>query len=199
MMLKTLIAGLAAIAVTAGANATAVAQKVAYYDRTKVVRDSKAFQSIETQLQQKRLEVEAQLKPLIDEVSAEQQAIQQVTSGLDESAIREQHGERIGQFQQKAAQLQASQQRVSQEFGIVLDLTEQKINGVITDVIDDVAKSKRVDVLQSQMPLSHYNRKYDATAEMLAAVDRQISTLSIDALVEEAAAKTQAQQTAQAN
>lgn len=197
MTVKSILIGLAAIATAAGANATAFAQKVAYYDHSEVVRESKAFKSIQSQLDTKRNEISAQLKPLADEVSQEGEAIKQVTSGLDEKAIREQHGERIGKFQQKLQQLEVSQQRVNQEFGIVVELTEQKINATIVDVIDDVAKSKRVDVLMSQMPLSHYDKKYDATAEVLAAVDRRLTSLSIDALVEEAAAKSQ--QTAQSN
>ncbi|MEM9234447.1 MAG: hypothetical protein AAGA69_09465, partial [Pseudomonadota bacterium] len=113
-------------------------------------------------------------------------------AGKDPNTLTDAQKQQVGEWRQKAATLQASQQRVGQEFGVIRELAEVKINQAISESLADVAKAKRVDVLQRQMPLGHYDAKYDATAEVLAAVNRKVSTLSVDGLVAEVAAQQQA-------
>ena len=99
---------------------------------------------------------------------------------------------RIGQLQQKMNALQASQQRVNQEFSLVRELAEAKINSAIQESLEDVAKAKRVDVIQRKGSLGYVNSRYDVTSEVLASVDRQLSTLSVEALIAEVAPQQQA-------
>lgn len=189
-MLKKLIAATAALLMIGAA--PAMAQKAAYYDHGKVVSQSKAWQSIQTQLQAKGAEISAQLKPLADEVSAEGKALEQTVGNKKPDQLSDSETKRIGQLQQKMNALQASQQRVNQEFSLVRELAEAKINSAIQDSLEDVAKAKRVDVIQRKGSLGYVNSRYDVTSEVLASVDRQLSTLSVEALIAEVAPQQQA-------
>lgn len=189
-MFKKLIAAVAVLFVAA--SAPAFAQKTAYYDHAKVIDQSNAWKALEAELKTKGTEVSAQLKPLADEVNAEGSAIEQLIAGKTPEQLSDAQKKQVAEWRQKAATLQASQQRVSQEFGLIRELAEVKINQAISESLSDVAKSKRVDVIQRQTALGHYDGKFDATSEVLSAVNRKISTLSIDSLVAEVQAQQQA-------
>ncbi|RFB05711.1 OmpH family outer membrane protein [Parvularcula marina] len=198
-MLKKLIAAAAAMLVVGAA--PALAQKTAYYDHAKVVNDSNAWKALQAELQTKSAEVASKLKPIADEINSEAAAVEQIVADKTPQQLQSLSDEQkklVGQWDQKRQALQASQQRVSQEFGLIRELAEAKINEAIVNSLEDVAKSKRVDVIERQTALGHYSSKFDATPEVLAAVNRSLSTLSVDGLVAEVAeAQKQAQAAAQ--
>lgn len=197
-MIKSIIAGVLGTAILA--SSPALAQKVAFYDHGEVVRGSKAWKSVQTQLEGKRAEIKAQLDPIAKEVSDEGAAIEKAIEGKSEEQIKNQFGERIGQYQAKATQLQRTSNRVNQEFSVVLELTEGKINETLMDgVFEDVAKKKRVDVLTRQTALGYYANKHDVTDDVLEALDRKLATLSVDQLIEEVQKRQLAAQAAAAN
>ncbi|ADM08565.1 hypothetical protein PB2503_02442 [Parvularcula bermudensis HTCC2503] len=171
----------------------AFAQKVAYYDHGKVVRDSNAWQSIDKELAAKRDEIVAKLQPIVAEVQKEGQELQKATDGLKPEQIQARYGERVQEYQGKLAGLQASRNQVNQQMSVVRELAENKINVVINDSLDEIASRRRVDVVERQVPLSFYSKKYDATDEVLAAVNQKLSSLDIDSLVAEVAARAEAQ------
>lgn len=183
-MFKKLIAAAAAL-VMVGA-APAFAQKVAYYDHAEVIAQSNAWKALQAELKTKGAEVSAQLQPMADELNKEASAIEQLVSGKKPEQLSDAQKKQVGEFQQKRAALAAGQQRVTQEFAIIRELAEVKLNKAINDSLADVAKSKKVDVLMREQPLGYYNTKYDATSEVLASVNRKVSTLSVDGLIDEA-------------
>lgn len=196
-MLKKIMAAAAALMMIGGA--PALAQKVAYYDHGEVITQSKAWKAVKAELETKSAEINTQLQPLVSEVQTEKNALQQVIGDKTIEQLSDSEKKRVTELDQKLKTLVASEQRVQQQFGIVSELAESKINATIKASLEDVAKSKRVDVLQRSDNLGYVSSKHDATAEMIAAVDRRLATLSVDALIQEASARQQAaQQQAQA-
>lgn len=196
-MFKKLFAALAAISMLSVA--PAMAQKVAYYDHDEVIADSKAWKALVAELKTKGDEIGAQLEPIVKQINEEGQAIGQTIGDKTPDKLSEAEKKRVAAWQQQAANIQAQQQAVGQQFNVVRELAEAKINSVIVQSLEDVAKAKKVDVLLRETSLGYVSSRFDATKEMTAAVDRRLATLSVDALIEEVQQQQAAAAAASAN
>lgn len=184
-MLKKFVATLATAVLALGMGAAAQAQKVVYYDHSQVIADSKAWKAVQGQLETKGNEIQAQLEPIASEINTEGEAIQKLTKGMNQEDAAKKHGERIGQFQQKVVQLQRTEKRVNQEFQLIRELAEGKINVALAKVMPDVAKKQKADVVMRKTSFSYYDPKVDVTQDVLAALDKELTTINIDSMVKE--------------
>ena len=191
---------IAAIAIMAAP--AAMAQKVVYYDHSKVVNDSKAWVSVQEQLISRANEINEKLQPLAADFQKQGKALEQLTDGMTMEEAQKKYATKIKEFETTGRKLQAAEQLANRDINVIRQLAEIKINSALAELFDDVAKKRKADVLMRKTPMSYYDKKYDVTGDVLSALDKKLKTISLDQLIKEAeeqakAAQAQAQAAAQ--
>ena len=196
MRLSRLLGGLAAAASLAVAPA-ALAQKsdVLVMNQAEVIQKSKAGQSIQTQLQTIGQAAQAQLSQEGQKVQTEGQQLQQTAESLSQEDLQK-RAQALAAKQQGVQRLaQIRQAEVAQaEAAALTELSEP-----LENVVRKIMKKRKAKVVLRRTDVAVMDDAVDITDEVIAALDKEVTQITVTKpdLIAQARAQAAQQQSAQ--
>ncbi|MBV8889932.1 MAG: OmpH family outer membrane protein [Alphaproteobacteria bacterium] len=149
-------------------------------------RDSKAAKAVRTQIEQKRAEYIKELSPQDRELTEEQDALIRQQGSLSPEAFNK----RVNELRQK----KNLHDRDVQSKGIALEKSNseslQKIQNTAMDIIQDIGKKRKVNLVFQRGQLVFFDPAFDVTDEVLQRLDEQLPTMTVDFVAPVASAAT---------
>jgi len=195
------IAGLAAASFTAGA-AEAQASKapvVLIVDRAMLIGQSKAGQTIPSQVDKIQATVKAELEAEGAKLQKDIESYQKNAS-LMSAEVREKTEKELSIRQQYVLPQQA--QLMEQALRAVLQNAENRILFEATPILKEIVEKRGATLMLDKSAVLYAASETDITAEVLAALDKKVTTVEVEKItlaevqkrLKEAAAKAQAEQ-----
>ena len=174
-LLTRAVLSLAAITMIAGVT-PAFAETIGVVNVQKIMKDSKAAQSVRTQLQAKQKSFQAELEAKEKALLAEDQALAKEQATAKDKAAFEQ---KVKDFRAKAAsaqrEVQAKKGQLEKAFA---DSLEQIQNTVIA-IVKEVATEKKMNLVVSSAQVLHADASMDITADVLKRLDAKLPSVSV--------------------
>jgi outer membrane protein len=167
---------LALAAISAGAQAPLGAPVVIVVDMTQIMRDAKAAKDIQSQVETEMnsyskevSEKEASLKTMRDELERQRTALAPEVFNM-----------RSQDYQQKYAALdrevQAKRQVMQQTYGEAMT----KVETIALQIIADLAKERKADMVVAKAALLYMNDGLDMTAEVTKRLDAKLPSMAVN-------------------
>lgn len=164
-----------AVAFTALATPQAYATEVAVVNIQKIMKDSKAANTIRSQVQAKQKAYQTELDKKEKELQKEDQELAKQRNVLSQEAFQEKYAA----FRKKAmeAQQEVRVKRGSLEKGLAKALGD--IQNKVTEIVSQVAKEKNFDVAISGNLVLYTAAKNDITDEVLSRLNRDLPNVNV--------------------
>ena len=150
-------------------------------DEGRIVAESKAGKDMFTKLKNIETQINTELKPTLDALEAERQALATRLDGKTREAIAADAAlvKQIGDFQKKSEEFAQKRTMLSQEYAA----TEQKsfivFNTALEPVLLEVVKEKNAQVVLSKSQAVFTADTVDATASVVAKLDQKTPAITV--------------------
>ena len=150
-------------------------------DEGRIVAESKAGKDMFTKLKNIETQINTELKPTLDALEAERQALATRLDGKTREAIAADAAlvKQIGDFQKKSEEFAQKRTMLSQEYAA----TEQKsfidFNTALEPVMLEVMKEKNAQVVLSKSQAVFTADTVDATASVVAKLDQKTPAITV--------------------
>ena len=150
-------------------------------DEGRIVAESKAGKDMFTKLKNIETQINTELKPTLDALEAERQALATRLDGKTREAIAADAAlvKQIGDFQKKSEEFAQKRTMLSQEYAA----TEQKsfidFNSALEPVMLEVVKEKNAQVVISKSQAVFTADTVDATASVVAKLDQKTPAITV--------------------
>ena len=150
-------------------------------DEGRIVAESKAGKDMFTKLKNIETQINTELKPTLDALEAERQALATRLDGKTREAIAADAAlvKQIGDFQKKSEEFAQKRTMLSQEYAA----TEQKsfidFNTALEPVMLEVVKEKNAQVVLSKSQAVFTADTVDATASVVAKLDQKTPAITV--------------------
>jgi Skp family chaperone for outer membrane proteins len=150
-------------------------------DEGRIVAESKAGKDMFTKLKNIETQINTELKPTLDALEAERQALATRLDGKTREAIAADAAlvKQIGDFQRKSEEFAQKRTMLSQEYAA----TEQKsfidFNSALEPVMLEVVKEKNAQVVLSKSQAVFTADTVDATASVVAKLDQKTPAITV--------------------
>lgn len=150
-------------------------------DEGRIVAESKAGKDMFTKLKNIETQINTELKPTLDALEAERQALATRLDGKTREAIAADAAlvKQIGDFQRKSEEFAQKRTMLSQEYAA----TEQKsfidFNTALEPVMLEVVKEKNAQVVLSKSQAVFTADTVDATASVVAKLDQKTPAITV--------------------
>jgi Skp family chaperone for outer membrane proteins len=150
-------------------------------DEGRIVAESKAGKDMFTKLKNIETQINTELKPTLDALEAERQALATRLDGKTREAIAADAAlvKQIGDFQKKSEEFAQKRTMLSQEYAA----TEQKsfidFNSALEPVMLEVVKEKNAQVVLSKSQAVFTADTVDATASVVAKLDQKTPAITV--------------------
>ena len=180
MRLRSLLGGLAAafaVTTTAAPVAASAAQKaeVVVMNQAKVLRDSKAGQSIAAQIQSFTTDANKELTAAGSQLQQEAASIQQRAESMSDEEKRK-AAQTFAAQRQGAAQLQ---QIKTAEIAQAEQDAMTKLSEQLEPVVKDIMKKRKAKIVLRRTDVAVMDDAVDITDEVIKALDKRVSTISV--------------------
>jgi Skp family chaperone for outer membrane proteins len=155
---------------------------------------SKAASMVGEQLKQKRAEYEKEMRRQEQPLQQESETLQRQASSLSPDALNQKKRE----FEKKLADLDRSVQAKRQALQRADAEAVEKLDTVIRDIIAEMAKEKKVDLVFPSTQLVMFSPAFDVTDAVLQKLDERLPSLTVN-IVEQPPANPPAAQPASAS
>ncbi|WP_031553357.1 OmpH family outer membrane protein [Parvularcula oceani] len=195
MRLHRLFAVAAAALALTGLNSAALAQKmdVLVLNQGELVQNSKAGQSIASQIQALAQTASAEMQGEAQKLQNEGQALQASKDSMSQEDL------------QKRAQALMAKQQGTQRLGQIKEAeiaqaeaaALQQLSQRVEPIVEQIAKKRRAKVVLRRVDVAWLDEDADITDEVIAALDQQVATIKVtkpDLIAQARAAAAQQQQ-----
>jgi outer membrane protein len=141
-----------------------------------LMRKSKAAVMVRQQLEQKRAEYAKEMSKQDETLRHESETLQRQASSLSPEALNQKKKE----FQQKLGEFDRSVQSKRQALERSDAEASDKIQGVVRDIITELATEKNVNLVFQSTQLVMFSPGYDVTEAVLQKLDERMPSLSVN-------------------
>lgn len=144
-------------------------------DTAKIMRDSKAAQSVRSQLQSKQKTFQAELDAKEKTLLAEDQALAKQQGNVDKAAFEQ----KVKEFRTKAAQAQREVQQKKLAVDKALASSLQNIQQTVLQITKEVAAEKKLNIVLSSAQVLHTDPALDITNEVLNRLNTKLPNVAV--------------------
>lgn len=176
--MKTLLSRLfvAAFVLSVAAAAPASAEtSVGVVNTAKIMRDSKAAQSVRSQLQAKQKAFQAELDAKEKQLLAEDQALAKQQSSVDKGAFEQ----KVKEFRTKAANAQREVQQKKMAVEKALEGALANVQATVLQIVKEVAAEKKLNVVLSSGAVLYAEPALDITDEVLKRLNTKLPNVAV--------------------
>jgi len=176
--MKTALSRLFAVTTTALLLAAAPAHAettVAVVNTAKIMRDSKAAQSVRSQLQAKQKSFQADLDAKEKQLLAEDQALAKQQGSVDKAAFEQ----KVKDFRTKAANAQREVQQKKLAVDKALAGSLEDIQENVMQIVKEVAAEKKISVVVSGAQVLYAEPSLDITDEVLNRLNKKLPNVAV--------------------
>lgn len=142
----------------------------------KIMKDSKAAQSIRTQLQAKQKSFQSELEAKEKALYAEDQALAKEQATAKDKAAFEQ---KVKEFRTKAASAQRDAQTKKAQLDKAFAGALEQIQTTVVAIVKDVATEKKMNAVVTSSQVLYADGGLDITAEVLKRLDGKLPSVSV--------------------
>ena len=174
-LLTRVVLSVALVTVMAGAT-PASAQAIGVVNVQKIMKDSKAAQSVRTQLQAKQKSFQTELETKEKTLLAEDQALaKEQATAKDKVAFEK----KVKDFRTKAANTQREVQAKKAQLEKAFASSLEQIQNTVIAIVKEVATEKKMNLVVSSAQVLHSEASMDITAEVLKRLDTKLPSVSV--------------------
>ena len=174
-LLTRVVLSLAFVTLMAGAT-PAFAQAIGVVNVQKIMKDSKAAQSVRTQLQAKQKSFQTELETKEKTLLAEDQALAKEQATAKDKAAFE---KKVKDFRTKAANTQREVQAKKAQLEKAFAGSLEQIQNTVIAIVKEVATEKKMNLVVSSAQVLHSEASMDITAEVLKRLDTKLPSVSV--------------------
>ena len=171
-----LAAGFVAAQPTASFAADAAATKIATINIQAILRDSAAAKSTKEQIEAKRNQFQGELKKLEEKLHKEEQGLQEQKTLLSQEALEQKRADFIKQVGAARKELDEKRQRLDAAYAQALGDIQQSV----TKIVEKMAAERGYQLVIPTSQLMYAVTSLDITKEVLAQLDKDLSTVKLD-------------------
>ena len=173
-VMNRLVLALFAATLLAAAPASAETT-IGVVDTAKIMRDSKAAQSVRSQLQSKQKTFQAELDAKEKTLLAEDQALAKQQGNVDKAAFEQ----KVKEFRTKAATAQREVQQKKLAVDKALASSLQNIQQTVLQITKEVAAEKKLSIVLSSAQVLHTDPALDITGEVLNRLNTKLPNVAV--------------------
>lgn len=171
-----LVLSLAVLGLVAATQPAMAETTVGVVNTQKIMRDSKAAQSVRSQLQAKQKAFQADLDAKEKQLLAEDQALVKQRSTMEQAAFEQ----KVKDFRTKAASAQREVQQKKLAVDKALATSLENIQKTVLDITKQVAAEKKISLVLSSAQVLHAEASLDITEEVLKRLNQKLPTVSVN-------------------
>ncbi len=176
-MKSVVFAALAALGMATLASAPALADtSIGVVNVQKIMRDSKAAQSVRAQLQAKQKAFQADLDAREKQLYSEDQALAKEQATAKDKAAFE---KKVKDFRAKAAAAQRDVQTKKQQLDKAFEGALSQIQTTVGSIVKEVASEKKMNTVVSSSQVLYSEPAMDVTEEVLKRLDTKMPTVAV--------------------
>jgi Skp family chaperone for outer membrane proteins len=145
-------------------------------DVQSLLQNSKSAKMVRQQIEQKRAEYAKEISHEEQVLKQERDSLQRQQASLSAEALNQKGRE----FQQKVNELDRSVQAKRQALERSNAEALEKIQGAMLKIITDIAKDRKANMVFQRSELVLFDQQFDVTDEVLAKLDEQMPTLTVN-------------------
>lgn len=173
-VVNRLFVALFAVTLLAAAPASAETA-IGVVDTAKIMRDSKAAQSVRSQLQSKQKAFQAELDAKEKSLLAEDQALAKQQGNVDKAAFEQ----KVKEFRTKAANAQREVQQKKLAVDKALATSLQNIQQTVIAITKEVAAEKKLNIVLSSAQVLYTDASLDITTEVLNRLNSKLPNVAV--------------------
>lgn len=176
--MKTLLSRLFVVAfvLTFATVAPASAEtSIGVVNTAKIMRDSKAAQSVRAQLQTKQKAFQAELDAKEKQLLAEDQALAKQQSSVEKAAFEQ----KVKEFRTKAANAQREVQQKKIAVEKALESALASVQSTVLQVVKEVAAEKKLNLVVSSGAVLYTDPTLDITDEVLKRLNEKLPNVAV--------------------
>lgn len=176
--MKTLLSRLFVVAfvLTFAAVAPASAETaIGVVNTAKIMRDSKAAQSVRSQLQTKQKAFQAELDAKEKQLLAEDQALAKQQSSVEKAAFEQ----KVKEFRTKAANAQREVAQKKMAVEKALESALANVQSTVLQVVKEVAAEKKLNLVVSSGAVLYTDATLDITDEVLKRLNEKLPNVAV--------------------
>lgn len=167
---------LVTVLLAASAASPALAETtIAVVNTQKIMQESKAAQSVRSQLQSKQKAFQAELDAKEKQLLAEDQALVKQRSTMEQAAFEQ----KVKDFRSKAAVAQREVQTKRLQVDKALESALKDIQNTVIGIVKEVAAEKKVNAVVSSAAVLYAEPSLDITNEVLDRLNKKLPDVSV--------------------
>lgn len=163
------------LAVMATAAPASAETSIGVVNTAKIMRDSKAAQSVRSQLQAKQKSFQSELDAKEKQLLAEDQALAKQQASVDKAAFEQ----KVKDFRAKAATAQREVQQKKLAVDKALATALEDIQKTVIDITKQVAAEKKINVVVSSAQVLYAEPGLDMTDEVLKRLNDKLPNVAV--------------------
>lgn len=148
---------------------------VAVVNTQKIMRDSKAAQSVRSQLQAKQKTFQADLDAKEKQLMAEDQALVKQRNSVEKAAFEQ----KVKDFRTRASEAQREVQTKKLAVDKALAVSLESIQNTVLDIVKEVAAEKKITLVVSSAQVLYTDSALDITNEVLDRLNKKLPTVAV--------------------
>lgn len=170
-----LFISLFALSTMAMANQAAAETNIGIVNTQKIMHESKAAQSVRTQLQAKKKEFQAALDAKEKQLLAEDQALAKQQGSVEKAAFEQ----KVKDFRAKAAAAQREVEQKRQQVDKALAGALENIQATVIGIVKEIAAEKKLNVVVSSAAVLYTDPALDITDEVLNRLNSKLPNVTV--------------------
>lgn len=170
-----LVLSLVALGFVAAATPAMAETSIAVVNTQKIMRDSKAAQSVRSQLQAKQKSFQAELDAKEKQLLAEDQALVKQRSTMEQAAFEQ----KVKDFRSKAATAQREVQQKKLQVDKALAGALENIQQTTIDIVKEIAAEKKITLVVSSAQVLYTEASLDITEEVLNRLNTKLPNVAV--------------------
>lgn len=166
---------LATLAITLGAAPAMAETTIGVINTQKLMRDSKAAQSVRAQMQSKQKAFQAELDATEKKLFEEDQALAKQQNSVEKEAFKK----KIADFRERAAKAQREVQQKRLQVDKALAAALENIQQTVVGIVKEVAEEKKITVVLSSNQVLYADSALDLTDEVLQRLNKKLPNVTM--------------------
>lgn len=172
-MKKALLLSVSLVLLSAGAAMAETA--IGVVNVAKIMQDSKAANSVRSQLQAKQKSFQSELDAKEKTLLAEDKALADQKDKVEKTAFEK----KVKDFRERAAATQREVQNKRQQLDKAFSTSLEEIQKNVIDITKQIAAEKKLNLVVSSSQVLYNDPALDITADVLKSLDSKLPTLSV--------------------
>lgn len=162
-------------------SSAAMAQAVLVVDQAKVLRDSRAGQSLTTQLKTIDTQIQNELKAMESPIKSEQSTIEALTRGKTQAQVAADAGlkSRVQKFGESMQKYEVERRYKAQELVVTAQKAEAQVGKKFSEIVKAILAERGASVIVDRSSVIHVAPSADVTQDVINRLNSQMTSVSV--------------------